>query len=488
MENYFGEMWLARILLQKGIAAIYFVAFASAYNQFPALLGEHGLLPAPQYMKIVKFKEKPSIFHWYYSDAFLKSVACCGLVLSVILLSGLNDNFPLWISTLVWLIVWVLYLSIVNVGQTFYAFGWESMLLEAGLISAFLANPTYEPNYIPLLILRWMLFRTEIGAGLIKLRHDSCWRDLTCLYYHYETQPLPNPLSWFFHRFPQFFQRFSVLFSHFVQLIVPFFLFAPQPIASVAASLIILHQLFLIVSGNYSWLNWLTVILGFSAISDQFLGQVMPLSRPDLIPAQLWYDIVLWFIAGLVIFLSYKPILNLFSSDQLMNYSYNPFHFINTYGAFGSISKHRYEIVIEGTTDKTINEHTRWKEYEFKAKPGSLKRCPPIIAPYHLRIDWLMWFLPFRVIVFENGISHGGYDRWFIKMIEKLLTNDKNMLSLLAANPFKESPPTFIRARFFLYQFSNFSEWSAEKIWWKRTFVDDYLLPCSLQQSHESYK
>src|SRR5436190_1707907 len=130
-----------------------------------------------------------------------------------------------------WLLLWVLYLSIVNVGQTFYGFGWESMLLEAGFLAAFLGPAWSQPSPIPVLALRWMLFRVELGAGLIKLRHDSCWRDLTCLYYHYETQPLPNPLSWYFHRIPRPVHRFSAAFSHFVQVIAPFGLFAPQPVA-----------------------------------------------------------------------------------------------------------------------------------------------------------------------------------------------------------------------------------------------------------------
>ena len=133
----------------------------------------------------------------------------------------------------VWLLLWVLYLSIVNVGQTFYAFGWESMLLEAGFFAAFMGPSGMEPSLVPVLALRWMLFRTELGAGLIKLRHDACWRQLTCLDYHYETQPLPNPLSAYFHRLPKAMHRFSVLFSHFVQLVVPFGLFAPQPVAAV---------------------------------------------------------------------------------------------------------------------------------------------------------------------------------------------------------------------------------------------------------------
>src|SRR5205085_10622833 len=149
------------------------------------------------------------------------------VLLSPVALTGLSEAGPAWISITTWLVLWFLYLSIMNVGQDFYGFGWESMLVEAGFFAAFLGPSHIKAPLIPVLILRWMLFRTEIGAGLIKLRHDQCWRDLTCLFYHYETQPLPNPISRFFHYLPKFMHRFAVLFSHFVQLIAPLGLFAP---------------------------------------------------------------------------------------------------------------------------------------------------------------------------------------------------------------------------------------------------------------------
>src|SRR5207244_2357595 len=201
-------------------------------------------------------------FHWRYSDGLLRAVAWSGIALSALALAGATEAAPLPVSIAVWLVMWALYLSIVNVGQTFYSFGWESMLLEAGFFAAFLGPRHLAPPAIVILILRWMLFRVEFGAGLIKLRHDQCWRDLTCLFYHYETQPLPNPTSWYFHRLPKWLHRGSVLYSHFVQLLAPFGIFAPQPIASIAAALLISQQLLLIVSGNYAWLNWLTVVLG----------------------------------------------------------------------------------------------------------------------------------------------------------------------------------------------------------------------------------
>src|SRR5919108_5762128 len=284
MEAYGDGLWLVRLLFQRGLAAIYLIAFLVALKQFPALLGDRGLLPVPGFTQRVGFREAPSLFHWHYSDRLLATVAWLGIALAGLTLLGIPEQGPLWLSMAVWWLLWALYLSIVNVGQTFYAFGWESMLLEAAFFAAFLGPRHLEPSPVPILILRWMLFRVELGAGLIKLRHDPCWWDLTCLFYHYETQPLPNPLSWYFHRMPKLFHKLSVLFSHFVQLIIPFGLFAPQPVASIAGGLIIFHQLWLIISGNYSWLNWLTVILGITAFSDSVLSAVLPIHAAPTMP------------------------------------------------------------------------------------------------------------------------------------------------------------------------------------------------------------
>src|SRR3974377_1548390 len=165
-------------------------------HKYKPLLGERGPLPVPAYLKRHGFRQAPSIFCWKYSDGLLDLIAWTAIILSALALFGLTEAGPIWLSMSVWLLLWILYLSIMNVGQKFFAFGWESMLLEAGFFTAFLGPSRIRPLLLPILILRWMLFRTEMGAGLIKLRHDPCWRQLTCLLYHYETQPLPNPLSW----------------------------------------------------------------------------------------------------------------------------------------------------------------------------------------------------------------------------------------------------------------------------------------------------
>lgn len=480
-KPYFGDVWIARLLLERGMAAIYLVAFIAVLRQFKPLLGEHGLLPVPAFLKRAGFREAPSIFQWKYSDRLLDITAWTGLIVSACAVLGLTEAGPIWLSLAAWLLLYVLYLSIVNVGQSFFGFGWESMLLEAGFFTAFLGPSHVRPSILPILILRWMLFRTEIGAGLIKLRHDSCWRDLTCLYYHYETQPLPNPLSWHFHRLPRAFHRFSVLFSHFVQVIVPFGLFAPQPIASIAAALIIFHQLWLIVSGNYSWLNWLTAVLGAAGLSDSVLRWIVPLNAPPLAHRPSAFEAILYFVGiGAVVF-SVPPVMNLFSKNQIMNYSYNRFHLVNTYGAFGSVGRERYEIVMEGTSDRVITPATEWKEYGFKAKPGDLKRMAPQVAPYHLRLDWLIWFLPFKVAVTGRGILVRGYDVWFVRFVQRLLGGEPATVRLMGRNPFPEQPPVFIRALFYRYRYTDWKQKRDTGAWWTRELLGIYLDPFSLE-------
>jgi len=190
-----SDYQLTRLVVERGLGLTYLLAFLVALNQFPALLGERGLLPVPRYLGSAGFGEAPSLFHLRYSDRLLRAVALTGVALSVSLVLGLLQVGPLWLPMLGWFVLWVLYLSIVNVGQRFYAFGWESLLLEAGFLAIFLGDARTAPPFPVLVLFRWLAFRLELGAGLIKLRGDPCWRDLTCMDYHHETQPMPNPFQ-----------------------------------------------------------------------------------------------------------------------------------------------------------------------------------------------------------------------------------------------------------------------------------------------------
>lgn len=471
------EYWLARQVLQRGTAAIYLIAFIVAARQFRGLLGERGLLPIPRFLAVNSFRSAPSVFQLHYSDRFFAAVCVAGALLSAALLAGFGDVVPLWAAMLTWLLVWVLYLSIVNVGQAWYSFGWESLLLEAGFLVTFLGNDDVAPPLLVLWLARWLLFRVEFGAGLIKLRGDRCWRDLTCLYYHHETQPMPGPLSWFFHHLPKPLHRIEVAGNHFAQLVVPFALFAPQPVASGAAIVVIITQLWLVASGNFAWLNWITIVLAFSAVSDSSAAVLLPLSENQFGQNPVWFVVVVVGFAVAVACLSYWPLRNLISKRQRMNASYNRYHLVNSYGAFGTVGRTRDEVVLEGTSDTSLGEHTVWKEYEFKGKPGDVRRRPRQFAPYHLRLDWLMWFA---------AISPAYAQGWLRMLLTRLLENDRDALKLLRCNPFPDEAPRYVRARLYRYEFSTWTELRRDHVWWHRISLGVYVPPQSLPSAGRS--
>src|SRR5437879_3724184 len=226
------DFWLTRLVFQRALGLVYLVAFLVALNQFRPLLGERGLLPVPDFVRQVPFRISPSLFYFCPKDSAFAVTAWIGILLSCLAITGLSERYGLPFSMVTWALLWVLYMSFVNVGQTFYSFGWESILLEAGFYTIFLGSRNVPPPKLVIWMLRWLLFRIMFGAGMIKLRGDPCWRDLTCLNYHYETQPMPNPLSWYFHWAPEWTHRAGVAFNHVCELAVPIGYFIPGPTAA----------------------------------------------------------------------------------------------------------------------------------------------------------------------------------------------------------------------------------------------------------------
>ncbi len=473
--QFTSALWLTRFLFERALGLTYFIAFLCVVNQFKPLLGENGLLPVPQFIRKIKFFDSPSIFFWWPKNWAFSLFGWIGLVLAIVAATGLSDFFGLFLSMVVWTLLWILYLSFVNVGQTFYSFGWESLLLETGFLTLFLGDAHTPVPTILIWLLRWVLFRVMFGAGLIKIRGDHCWRDLTCLFFHYQTQPIPNPLSWYFHWSPKWINKIGVLFNHFIELAVPFGFFAPQPIAMIAGLLTISFQGTLMLSGNFAFLNFITIVLAMSTLSDSLITKIAPVSIPTMTAPIAPYIYSVWLVTALILILSIKPLLNLFSTFQVMNTNYDPFHLVNSYGAFGSITRQRYEIILEGTTDIILNEKTKWFAYEFKGKPGDVHRRPPQIAPYHLRLDWLMWFA---------AMGPYFYQPWFVPLIRKLLQNDKPTLQLLRKNPFPLQPPRYLRAQLYLYRFTTPQEKKQTGDWWHREYIETYFPAVSLETLH----
>ncbi|MGR2753358.1 lipase maturation factor family protein [Agromyces arachidis] len=475
------DAYLAREILQRGIAALFLVAFASTLNQFRPLLGEHGLLPVPELLTAVEAAERrarereqqggervgvlrrtrrrgylgPTLFRrWAYRDARLVAVCAAGIGLAASVVVGLPQLGPPWVPMLAFLGLWGLYLSIVSVGQTFYGFGWEMLLCEAGFLVAFLGSSQVPPPLPTIALVWWLVFRLEFGAGMIKIRGGREWRDLTALYYHHETQPMPGPLSRQAHLLPKWFHRLEVIGNHVAQLVVPFLLFAPQPVRTAAAAVIIATQSWLVATGNFAWLNWITIVLAFGAVGDGVVGWLLPWLPLDAIadPAGAasppWWIAIVLAVAALILWLSRHPLMNLFSRRQLMNASFDRFMLVNAYGAFGTVTRERVEVIVEGTLDDPRDPGAEWREYGFKGKPGDPKRVPRQFAPYHLRLDWLMWFLPL-------GRMH---EEWFPRLLEQLLRADAATLRLLAHDPFDGRRPRSVRARTELFTFATRDE------------------------------
>ncbi|MPV36433.1 lipase maturation factor family protein [Georgenia subflava] len=450
----------ARFVLQRGIAAVYLVAFVAVLRQFRPLLGEHGLLPVPRFVDRVGARAGPTLFRRWYSDRLLLVAGWVGAVLAVSVVVGLPQSGPPWVPMLVFLAMYGIYLSIVNVGQVFYGFGWESLLLEAGFLAAFLGSDQVATPITVIVMFRWLVFRVEFGAGMIKMRGDVVWRDLTALYYHHETQPMPGPLSWFFHHLPRPLHKVEVAANHVTQLIVPFLLFAPQPVASVAAAIVVVTQLWLVLSGNFAWLNWLTMLLAFSAVGDEALATLVPATASPAAhgPTPVWFVVVVLAVTALVLVLSWWPAKNLLSKHQAMNASFNRWHLVGAYGAFGSITRRRSEVVVEGTDDDDPFT-TDWREYEFRGKPGPTGRWPRQFAPYHLRLDWGMWFL-----ALGSPSQHG----WFTAFLLRLLEADPATLRLLHRDPFDGARPRYVRARVFRYRYTTVEELRRTRQCWVR--------------------
>jgi hypothetical protein len=314
-----------------------------------------------------------------------------------------------------------------------------------------------------------------LGAGLIKLRGDPCWRDLTCLVYHYETQPVPSPLSYLLHRLPRAAHMGGVLANHLVELVVPWFAFGPRPARHVAGALLVGFQLTLIASGNLSFLNWLTIAPALACFDDSLLSRAFPAGLRARVlalaeaasPSRLARSVSYAF-AALVLFLSVGPIENLISPEQAMNRTFDRLSLVNTYGAFGSIGRQRDEVILEGTSDATLDEHTRWKEYGFPCKPGDVRRRPCLITPYHYRLDWQMWFAAFT-----------GWRRqpWLVHLVYQLLTARGDGPRLLTENPFPDAPPRYVRAELYRYELTR--PFDGSGAWWKRTRKGEYLRPLS---------
>jgi len=459
---------LVEWLFVKILGLIYFVAFASLAVQITGLIGSHGILPTADFLQSIhnrlgsqSYWWAPTVFWLNSSDFALKAVCVAGAVLALVLLAGFAQR-PLLI------VLFLLYLSLVIVGQDFLAFQWDALLLEAGFLAIFLGN-----GRLVIWLFRWLVFRLIFLSGVLKLLSgDPTWRSLTALNYHYETQPLPTPLAWYLHQLPDGFQKLSVAVVLGIEIGAPLLMLAPRRLRLLAAAAIVFLQIMIGLTGNFAFFNLLTVALCVFLLDDRALRRWFPnrlaqdlLTRQAQRPPSTAGRRIASGVAVLVFLVGGFQLVGAFGGPVpgpvlLFMHWVEPFEIVNSYGLFTNVTTSRPEIIIEGS-----NDGQTWLDYEFKYKPGDLARPPGWVAPYQPRLDWQMWFA-----ALENC-----YDNpWFASFVQRLQEGSPEVLALLGRNPFPDAPPHYIRVLLYDYHFTNLATRRAQGTWWQREPLEAY--------------
>jgi predicted DCC family thiol-disulfide oxidoreductase YuxK len=441
-------------LFLRLLAAIYFVAFASLGVQITGLIGDRGILPASGYFAALSrglglraYWEAPTILWLAHSDRFLEVVCWAGAAIAVLLLSGFLAGY---LERIALVCLYILYLSLCTAGQDFLSFQWDALLLETGFLAIFLGN-----SKIVVWLFRWLLFRLTFLSGAVKLTsHDPVWRDWTALAFHYMTQPLPTSLAWYMYQLPLGFQRFSTAATLFIELVIPFLFFAPRPWRFLGAGIALFLQVLIFLTGNYTFFNLLTMSLCVFLFDDHALERFRLRARN----ARTGLAAVLAS-SAVILFLS------VYELDQMFFQTFPepgnvvvrlaaPFQIANTYGLFASMTITRPEIVVQGS-----NDGQTWLDYGFRYKPGDLRQPPRWVQPHQPRLDWQMWFA---------ALSGYRSSPWFTNFMVRLLQGSPAVTGLLAANPFPQAPPKYVRAELFDYSFTDFAARRATGQWWTR--------------------
>ena len=445
--------FFSRELFLRLLGLVHLVAFLSFWIQAEGLVGQNGVLPFIRYLETIehrlgpeRFWFLPTLFWLNRSDLFLHLLCGTGVFLGLAVLLG----FCRWY---VYLALWVLYLSISLIGQDFLEFQWDILLLETTFLTVFFA---VSPD--ALWLLKWLLFRLMFSSGMVKLLSgDSTWRNLTALKYHYETQPLPTWIGWYAHQLPGWFQKLSCGMMFVIEIGVPFLIFAPRRLRHPACFILITFQILIALTGNYCFFNLLTIALCLLLIEDRAWPEkwVPKISLPPM-----GFRWVVAPFAVVILIVSSIEMGSLFGYRKswplpfvLIYQTVAPFRSINSYGLFAVMTTTRPEIIIEGSDDGT-----HWLAYEFKWKPGDLKKRPAFVAPHQPRLDWQMWFA-----------ALGSYRQnpWFLNLLFRFLEGSKPVLGLLKENPFPNQPPRYVRAAFHDYRFTNVSARRASGAWWQ---------------------
>jgi predicted DCC family thiol-disulfide oxidoreductase YuxK len=475
-----GESLTAWIFLRL-LALVYLAAFVSVWTQVSGLIGSGGILPAREFLQSVAARYggvgywlAPTLGWLNGSDAFLQLLCAAGTAFSILLALGAAPIACL--ATL-----WVLYLSLAVLGQDFFWFQWDGLLLEVGFLAIFLAPwrrwtwraGATSPSRGAIWLMRWLLFRLMFSSAAVKLLSgDPSWHRLAALRYHFETQPLPPWTAWYSHHLPPALLQFATAAVLIVEGVAPFFIFAPRRIRFAACGAMALLQLLIVATGNYGFFNALSLALCFLLLDDgvwprRWLGRTgIPAAAsaaPETAPRSGggWPQWVLRPVVVALFAISLVPFLQSLQRPTAwlgpVKAAYEaaaPLRTFNHYGLFAVMTTERPEIIVEGSADGAL-----WLPYEFRYKPGDVFRAPGFVAPHQPRLDWQMWFA---------ALSDYRQQPWFLSFCERLLQGSRPVLGLLRDNPFPEAPPRFLRAVVTVYRFTDPPTRRRTGAWWRR--------------------
>ncbi len=480
-----------RWLFLRALGAIYFSAFFSLVFQVRGLIGPEGILPAGFYLQAIahalghweRLWYAPTLLWLSTGPGMLNALCWVGMIASVLLLLNLWPRGML-------VLCFVCFLSFIAAAQDFSSYQSDGMLLEAGFISLFFAPAGFLPGFgrnhpasrMSHFLLQWEWFRIYFESGMAKiLSGDPEWRHFTAMDEYYQNGPLPTWIGWYVQHLPHWFHAATVGATLAMEVGVVWMFFLPRRWRIVCFFIVTPWEIGVILTANYTFLNYLVLALGVLLLDDRFLHRFVPsrwrgkiaISASDP-PApsepKSWRETLrrthkitaLVLSSVMLAWIFYATTAEMLTSVPLPTFpvtALEPFRIANRYGLFAVMTRGRYEIEFQGS-----NDGQNWKPYHFRYKPQELDEAPRIYAPYQPRFDWNLWFA-----------SLGSWrDYPIVPNTEvRLLSNDKDVLQLFADNPFSQ-PPREIRALLWQYWFTSMAEKHQTGMWWRRQLLGRY--------------
>jgi len=491
-----GHLW-PRWFFLRMLGLIYFSAFYSLLFQIKGLLGPSGILPAEDYLQAIagspyhawRLWFAPSLFWLGASDRALMVVMWAGLIASVLIVVNVWPRAALFVS-------FICFLSFVGTARDFSGYQSDGMLLESGFISLFFAPAGFLPGLgrahpasrASLYMLRWEWFRIYFESGVAKIASgDQSWRHFTAMDDYYQNAPLPTWVGWYVGHLPHWFHASAVFYTLAVELVLVFLLFLPRRFRIACFWIVGPFQISIILTGNYTFLNYLVFLLGFLLLDDRFVEWIVPqrirglvdrkqaeasidASTPEkwqavwrrrLAPVRMAIAGVcflsVFYVSATLLIWMFAPTLPLPAKPvQVLE----PFRIADQYGLFARMTHARYEIEFQGSPDGAT-----WTSYPFRYKPQDQNKAPGIYAPYQPRFEWNLWFA---------SLGTWPEYRFVVWTEERLLMSDPDVLALFARNPFANAPPRQVRAVIYQYWFTDMKTKREQGLWWRRELIGDY--------------